>query len=257
MRRPEPGSQPPDSLSGAVIYMERVRALLDTIVRTQMEAIAAAAKAVVRTIEQDGLVYLFGTGHSHMLAEEGHYRAGGLAPVCPILNTSLMLHESAVTSTLFERMPGLGPILLSRYQITDKDTFFVFSNSGVNAAPVEAAMAAKERGATVIAVVALAYASQVAPRVHNKKLPDVADIVIDNQGVPGDALVEIGDTDLRTGPASTIAGAFILNAILTEAAWRLAAAGHTPPVYISANMAGATEHNMRLVVAYRRRNPHL
>ena len=79
------------------------------------------------------------------------------------------------------------------------------------------------------------------------------------------------DTGLRTGPASTITGAFLLNAILTEVAWRLAAApagateggtedkAHAPvlPIYISANMPGAMAHNAELVARYRTRNPHL
>jgi uncharacterized phosphosugar-binding protein len=89
--------------------------------------------------------------------------------------------------------------------------------------------------------------------------------VIDNHGVPGDALVAVQETGLRTGPASTISGAFILNAILTEVAWRLAStaanAGREAvaavPIYISANMPGALDHNASLVARYRGRNPHL
>jgi uncharacterized phosphosugar-binding protein len=82
--------------------------------------------------------------------------------------------------------------------------------------------------------------------------------VIDNHGVPGDALVAVGEGGLRTGPGSTIAGAFILNAILTEVAWRLAQASPDDvPIYISANMPGALAHNTGLVARYRSRNPHL
>jgi uncharacterized phosphosugar-binding protein len=244
-------------LEGAKRYFDTVRAVLDQIAATQLPAIDAAATAVQQTVTSGGMVYIFGSGHSHMLAEEGHYRAGGLAAICPILSTSLMLHEGAVTSTQFERTLGIGKILLQRYAPEAKDTIFVISNSGVNPVPVELALAAKELGMTVVAIVALAYARQVPAKVDNTKLADIADIVIDNQGVPGDALVELGETGARSGPASTLAGAFILNAIFTEAAQRLTAEGDLPPVYISANMPGAAEHNQQLIARYRGRNPHL
>jgi uncharacterized phosphosugar-binding protein len=168
-----------------------------------------------------------------------------------------MLHEGAVVSTAFERTGNLGPLVLSRYGLTERDAIMIFSNSGVNAVPVEIALAAKASGAVVIAVVALDYAASTPAGPSGRKLADVADIVIDNHGVPGDALVEVGATGLRTGPASTISGAFILNAILTEVAWRLAEQGGPPPIYISANMPGAAEHNRDLVERYRPRNPHL
>jgi uncharacterized phosphosugar-binding protein len=244
-------------LPGARRYMARVRELLDTIATTQAAAIAAAADAVVRSLRTDGRLYLFGSGHSHMLAEEGHYRAGGLAAVVPVLATGLMLHEGAVVSTQFERTSGLGPLILSRYGLTERDAIIIFSNSGVNAAPVETAQAAKASRATVIAVVALDYAASAPAGPSGRKLADIADIVIDNHGVPGDALVEVGATGLRTGAASTVSGAFILNAILTEVAWRLAELGGEPPIYISANMPGAAEHNRELIERYRPRNPHL
>lgn len=244
-------------LPGAFAYMQAVQEKLEAITRSQAEAMDKAASAIVTAITDGGVLYLFGTGHSHMLAEEGHYRAGGLAAVCPILCSSLMLHEGAEASTKLERAGGLGPALLSRYRLTDRDAIIIFSNSGVNAVPVETALEARTLGLTVIAVVALDYAAGVPVGPSGRKLADVADIVIDNQGVPGDALVEIGDSGLRVGPLSTIAGAFILNALLTEAAWRMNAMGYPPPVYVSANMPGVAEHNAALVEQYRSRNPHL
>ncbi|HML21964.1 MAG TPA: SIS domain-containing protein [Aggregatilinea sp.] len=244
-------------LQGAEAYMTAVQERLDAIVHSQSEGIDRAATVLVQAIRDGGQIYLFGTGHSHMLAEEGHYRAGGLAAVCPVLASSLMLHEGAVASTQLERTSGLGPIVLSRYQPAPPDVLVIFSNSGVNAVPVETAAAAKELGLTVIAVVARDYAARAVAGPSGQKLTDIADILLDNQGVPGDALVTIGSSDLRVGPLSTIAGAFLLNAILTEVAWRLYEDGETPPIYISANMPGAKAHNDALIEKYRLRNPHL
>lgn len=248
---------PHDELQGARAYMQAVRERLDAIAGHEQDTIRLAAEAIAAAIEAGGFVYLFGTGHSHMLAEEGHYRAGGFAAVCPVLCSSLMLHEGAVSSSRLERTSGVGPAVLARYRPTAQDVLVIFSNSGVNAVPVETALAAKEIGMTVIAVVARAYAAQVPAGSTGKKLADIADIVLDNHGVPGDALVELGGSGLRVGPLSTIAGAFILNAVLTEAAWRMHDKGLDPPIYISANMPGAAEHNAALIEEYRTRNPHL
>jgi uncharacterized phosphosugar-binding protein len=244
-------------LEGAKGYMGAVRAIQDKVAQTQGEAISRAAEAVVRTLRADGMIYIFGTGHSHMMAEEGQFRAGGLAAVCPILAAGLMLHESAVASGKLERLVGVGRVVLNRYQLAPKDVLIVFSNSGVNAAPVEVAMEAKGKGLTVIAVVSQRYAAQAPLSALGKSLAEVADIVIDNGLPPGDALVEMGTNGMRIGPGSTVVGAFIMNALLVEAAWRLAAAGEPIPAYISANMPDAGEHNARLLEHYRPRNPHL
>jgi uncharacterized phosphosugar-binding protein len=237
--------------------MDAVRERLDAIATSQLEAIDQAAAAIVDAVRAGGMVYLFGTGHSHMLAEEGHHRAGGLAPVCPILYSSLMLHEGSTLGGKMERLSGLGPAVLASYRPTSHDVLMIFSNSGVNAVPVETALAAKEIGMKVIAVVALDYASQLAAGPSGKKLTDIADIVLDNRGIAGDALVDVAGDGLRVGPFSTIAGAFIWNAVLTEVVWRLSAQGVTPPVYISGNMPGAAAHNAALAEQYRARNPHL
>jgi uncharacterized phosphosugar-binding protein len=203
------------------------------------------------------MIYLFGTGHSHLLAEEGHFRAGGLAPVCPILVEPLMLHQSAVQSSQAERTTGISQGILDRYHPIPGDVLVIFSNSGVNAVPVEMAMAGHQAGMTVITVVALQYEARAKLGAAGKKLSEVADIVIDNGGVMGDAVVRVGEDGIYVGPTSTVTGAFILNAILAEAAARLIAGNMPAPIYVSSNVPGASERNSGLLARYRSRNPHL
>jgi uncharacterized phosphosugar-binding protein len=134
------------------------------------------------------------------------------------------------------------------------DVVIIISNSGVNAAPVEAADLAKSLGARVIALTSRAY-SEAAAR-GRPTLASRADIVIDNALPPGDALVALPASGLKAGPGSTAVGAAILQALFAEAAARLAVAG-VPLIFLSANMPGAAENNRELVARYGPRNPHL
>ncbi|MCO5071046.1 MAG: SIS domain-containing protein [Rhizobiaceae bacterium] len=236
-------------------YLSELASRMNGLFSANAEAISAAAAAIEVTAKNDGLVYIFGTGHSHMLAEEAHYRAGGLALTVPILATATMLHEGAIASTTFERMTGIVQPIFDRYPISEKDVLFVISNSGVNAVPVEAARIGKALGATVIAITSQIYSREAAR--GRARLADIADIVLDNGAPSGDATTAIPGSELKVGPVSTSIGAALLNAVLVEAAARLQSSGEGAPIYLSANMPGATENNIALVKRYKPRNPHL
>jgi uncharacterized phosphosugar-binding protein len=109
-------------------------------------------------------------------------------------------------------------------------------------------------GARVIALTSLAYSAAAAG--GRTRLADVADVVIDNGLPPGDALVGLPGTALRAGPGSTALGAALLQALFAEVAARLAAEG-VPPIYLSANMPGAEDHNRELIARFGPRNQHL
>ncbi len=96
--------------------------ILAAIADDQWPAIRRAAEMVAETVGQGGLVHAFGTGHSHMLAEELFYRAGGLAAVNPILVDSLMLHTGAERSTELERRRGIIDDLARRLAIPRRET---------------------------------------------------------------------------------------------------------------------------------------
>ena len=211
------------------------------------DLIAAAARA-------DRRVYVFGTGHSHMMAEELHYRAGGLAITVPILCGAIMLQDGAVASSHFERIEGAVLPILDRYGIQEDDVLIVVSNSGVNAAPIEAARYAREKGAAVIAVTSVTYSSAIAK--GRTQLLSLADVVLDNVATAGDAVLEVEGSALKVGPVSTALGVTILNAIFADVASRLVDDG-SAPVYLSANMPGSGDVNRALVSRYRDRNPHL
>ena len=237
-------------------YASAIIALLDVCAREEAGAIARAAEIAATAMAGGGLVYVFGSGHSHMLGEEAFYRAGGLARVCPILVPPYMLHEGAVESTRLERETGHAEQILSGYDIRpDRDCLVVASNSGVNALPLEVGQLARDRGIPVIAITSVAYSRSVPDR--SVRLYELADVAIDNHCPPGDALVRVGDGLPPMGPGSTIVGAFVLNSVLLGAAERLLASGARPEVFLSSNMPGAHQVNRALTAELRARIPHL
>ena len=177
-------------------YISIVKSLIDGVESTQSDMIEKAASLTADALVSGGYVFTFGTGHSHILAEEIFYRAGGIARVYPILEDSLMLHKAAARSSALERISGLASALLD-----DIDTvkcggvLFLFSNSGCNTVAIEMAEEAGKRGLKTICITNVTHSSKMISR-HPKglKLMDVCDVVIDNKGCYGDAAVEINGT---------------------------------------------------------------
>ena len=237
------------------IYLNKISNLLEKISIQENKKIIEVAKEFVKTYRKDGMIYLFGTGHSHMLAEEGHFRAGGFAPICPILNSSLMLHENTIFSSVLERTEGVASNLLKKYNITSKDILVIFTNSGVNQAPIEAAYYGRKIKCKIIGISSESYSNLAKKSKYKKKLSDVVDYHIDNCGPPGDAIIKITN-NVKVAPFSTIAGSFILNSIISEVAELLK--NEKPlPFYISGNMPKAEKHNQMLAKRYMSRNPHI
>ena len=218
-------------------YFGAAEALLAELWQTQQDGIERAARLVAETLQRDGLVYVSGSGHSHMLAEELFYRAGGLAAVSPLLESSLMLHEGAMKSSGVERLEGYAALVLDDADLGANDLLIVASNSGRNAYPIELALEARKRGCATIAVTSLATSSSVESRHSSgEKLASVADLVLDNRVPYGDAALDLQGLPSRVGPLSTIAGVALLNAIVVRAIEICVEVGTVPEVFQSANL---------------------
>ena len=222
-------------------YCASIAAMLKELVDSQRDKLALAQNWIADVLAQDGLVYVTGSGHSHMIAEEVFYRAGGAAPVQAILDPALMLHQGAHRSTVLERLEGYARIVLEDYPIGPKDVVLIASNSGRNAFPIEAALFAREKGAKTIAITSRDHAARVTSRHKSgRMLYEVADLVIDNRAPYGDVCLAIPHSDKRMGSTSTISGAFIVNAMMAEAVANLAQRGIDVDIYRSANAGGSS-----------------
>ena len=223
-------------------YLEKIAGLLRRIETEESAALGRAALAVADVIAGDGIIHVFGCGHSHLAALDAFYRAGGLACVSPVLDEDLMLHDGAAKSSRMEKTPGVAAEVYRRHAVEKKDLFVVISASGKNAAPVEMLRTAKASGVRTVAVSSSAY------RPHGAVLLDEADIPIDCKVPYGDAAIAVGDA--KMGGLSTYASLFILNSILIDGAKKALERGVEPPIYASGNIEGGTAGNIALEERY-------
>ncbi|MBM3824031.1 MAG: SIS domain-containing protein [Verrucomicrobia bacterium] len=238
-------------------FYHAVLAQLEKVRQTQAASLQTTAEWLAQALVADRWLYVFGTGHSHMLAEEVFYRAGGLARAAPILDHRLMLHHEAIQATYVERETGLADRILASYPVAPGDILIVASNSGRNAVPIEMALRGKELGLRTIAVTNMEQ-SQAWPSRHTsgKRLFEVCDLVLDNCGVSGDACLDFPGLPGRVGPMSSLTGLFLINAMVVEAIRLALLKGTCPEIYISSNTNGDA-HNHQLLEKYRGRLRHL
>lgn len=234
-------------------YLDTIENLLETVLSTQHDALEKGAQMLSDVLAADGLIYLFGCGHSHMLAEEGFYRAGGLGAVYPVLQSDLMLHEGAVKSSALERRSELAQEVFLRYPMSERDALIVFSNSGINGFPVEMARLATAGGVKTIGVSSSAYQNDASRHPQGLHLADACLISIDTGAPHGDASYRIGQTPYCMGPVSTIISAYILNCLLARAAELAIERGAAPAIYVSGNIEGGREMNEAVIARYRHR----
>ncbi len=238
----------------ATEYAETMQELLQGIVGTQMEGIQRAAEVVADAIAADGILYTFGTGHSHVIAEDVAYRAGGLAPVDAMNEPSLTGHQKVAQSEFMERVEGMAEVVLDYYGVSPPDALVVISNSGRNAAPIEMAMGAKSRGVPVIAITSLAHSKGTTSRHSSgKKLYEFADVVIDNGCPKGDCVMHLEDLEQPVGAGSGVAGLFIMHTIIVQAVQNLLERGVQPPVFRSGNLDGSDVFNRQFLQQYKGR----
>ena len=240
-------------------YIDGLQRVLERIKSEQSENIRLGGMIVADSLSAGGIIHTFGTGHSHLIADEAFFRAGGIAAVNPILHERLIFLKGALESTRTEQETGFANKLLAKEDVRDIDAGIVISNSGRNAGPIEMAIAMKELGLKVIAITNVEQSSSSTPRHSSgKRLYEVADVVIDNCVPSGDALMELRGLQSRIGPSSTVAGAAIINSVIIEAVSELLKRGEPVPVLPSANSEGVSEETLtRLLSNYRERIRYL
>ena len=235
-------------------YAQEGLRTLRRVIEVNQAAVAASAALIADCVKAGGVIQAFGTGHSQALAAEIAGRAGGLIPSNRLSLADPVLYGGAgleqLSDPLLERTPGISAKIYELIAPHPEDLFVIISNSGVNNSIVDMALLARDRGHALIAITSREHSSAV-PAQHEsgKRLVDLATAVLDNGAPLGDALLDIGG-GTRVCGVSTLTSTMLIQMAVAEAIVLLADDGVDAPVYVSANVPGGHERNLKLEAQY-------
>jgi uncharacterized phosphosugar-binding protein len=245
------------SLSAAERFYHDALARLQDLLDKQRPALDRAATLCTDAIASNGLVHLFGCGHSRMMCEEMTPRQGCFVGWHTIVELGLTFHNQIVgpnglrQSLHLEKTPGYAEQILRNFAFGPKDVLIVISTSGIREVIIEMAETARVRSLKVIGVVSVAHCERAKPaHSSGKKLLDVADVILDNGAPEGDCLLSLDGCKNKTGPFSTVGGAMIMNMLRCEVAQRLVDRGIEPVFLPSHQFVGSRSVEEQLEYFY-------
>lgn len=238
------------------VFFEKAMELVGTLEESQMENIIKASEICAESMMNDGSVHIFGSGHSVGFGMELKGRPGSLVPFHMIETGDFVTkgfytyQEFKNPDNIFERRSGIADKLYDLYDIRPQDSFIIISNSGINGLVIDLAIKAKEEGHKIIVITSWQHTS-AEPSRHpsGKKLYELGDVVIDNCGPQGDAILPTGGVAKVTS-ISSITGAFIAQALTAEICRIIVENGQTPPLLYSSDVEGYEEHNKAITEKY-------
>ncbi len=238
-------------------YYQIVLKAYDEIVNDNPQ-LDAAAEAIAKSIAEGNLINVIGPGgHSSMAAEEVLWRAGGLAPMNPILDPGICLVHGAKRTNIIERTPGYAAREFESNRIGRKpgEIIIIANAYGINSMTIDCVDEARKRGMTIIAITSKGFADNVpagakARHPSNRNLYQEADYFIDTHMPYGDAVVDIDNCQQKTAPTSTLCNTFTINLLMLTAVAKLSEMGIEPPLWMSANLPGGDEKNKALEEKY-------
>ena len=234
----------------AVEFLAAARSGIDRLNAKETANLATASAWMAEAIEAGGLVRIFGTGHSRLIAEEVFFRAGGLAPTDAILEDSVSGYHDVTKSELTERLEGYGQLIVEHRRLAPPDILIIVSQSGRNAVPIDVADAARARGVRTVGITSIAHAtSQPSRHSSGRHLHEAVDLAIDNGAPAGDCAVRLAN-GVPVGPLSGVLGTAIIQTLVIGAEETLLAHGVEPPVFRSGNVDGGREASQRLLDQY-------
>ena len=235
-------------------YIDQVVGILQKLKKTETEHLQTCAQMIFDTVQAGHCVFFYGCTHAGILTQESYYRTGGLSIINPIFAPGTLVNEQPITITsAIERLSGYGRIIVEQNNISEGDLLFIHSVSGRNSVPIDMAIEAKARKATVVGITSLDYTTHVKSRHQSGEcLYNFCDLVLDNQCPYGDSLVRLDHSEVFVGPGSTAIGIVILNEIVVRTARLFDEAGMVPPVFTSANVDDGEEKNIEIYKLYRK-----
>ena len=229
-------------------------AVLELIQRGAEEtgSLEHASDLIARSLQDGGVLHVFGSGHSMLPAIDATFRAGGLAPVNLLHDPALAPWEPTRVGRI-ERLEGYGTALAELQDLRAGEVLVVLSHSGINPVPIEVAQHAAAQGLTVIAITSRTHSGASRSRHPDAlRLLDVADIVLDTHAPEGDVALTLED-GTETGPTSTLLAGLLLHSLAIGAMERLVTEGVSPPVLRSMNRTSGEDTNEAVLATFRGR----
>lgn len=240
-------------------YLPAIIENLNRVENEQADQIRAAARLMFEAIRDDWLISVYGGGgHTTLPVGEMFFRSGGLCNINPVMETALSVFNQSLKYLEMERAENFGRAVMRYYDLQKGDLLIIFHNIGINAATIDAALEAKERGVKIIAV-SSSYWQEGTPadfrlrHSSRKNLFDLADICIDDFNPMGDTAVKFDDFDTPIAPISNIVDFYIAHRLEIETVRLCLDNGVVPPVWKSANVEGGDEFNRKNIEKYKPR----
>lgn len=238
-------------------YIDKVFANINRVREEQAGNIRAAAELMADAIADDKLINVYGGGgHTTLVMGEMFFRAGGLSNINPIMETGISVFNQALKYLELERCVNFGRSVMKYYDLQKDDVLIIFHNIGINAATIDAALEAKERGVKIIAV-SSSYWQNEMPEDHfirhpsGKNLFELADVCIDDYNPVGDAIVEVPGLETPIAPVSNVVDFTIAHLLEIETVRLCVERGIVPPIWNSANAPGGDEKNAAYLKKYK------
>lgn len=238
----------------AKVFETSVIELLDTLYDTQKDNMEKMAETMAECIMQGGVIHVFGSGHSVGMGIDIKNRLGSLVPIHImetndfVLRGGVSIEEFKDKTNIFERRPDVAERLYDLYNIKKEDVFIVISNSGINGLVIDIASLAKKNGHKVIIITSMKHTlAENSRHPSGKKLYEFGDIVIDNCGPHGDALLETSGVAKLTA-VSSISNDMIAQAVAVRIIEILHEKGYELPI-----LTDDAKHNEELLEKYKGR----
>ena len=230
------------------LYISRLLALAERAANENEEPFEKAASALSETLHKEGLIHLYGSGHSVLPVQETYPRYGSYVGFNPLTDPRVMWHNilgaGGVRELLWlERTERYAEKFLDHQPLNKGDSIVIFGHSGRNASGIDAALYAKKRGITVVAITAKANLDKPATHSSGKRLADAADIVIDTCAPIEDAIVPVEGWSRPVAGSSTVLAMMMMHELVARTAHKLAEKGVELPTFASPTIAGVTLHD--------------
>ncbi|HTR14793.1 MAG TPA: sugar isomerase domain-containing protein [Roseiarcus sp.] len=241
------------------LYITRLVEIAERAAEANAEAFDRASTVFANTLARNGLIHLYGSGHSVLPVQETFPRYGSYVGFNPLTDPRVMWHNvlgpGGVRELLWlERTENYAEKFLDHQPLNAGDAIVVFGHSGRNSSGIDTALYAKKRGLTIVTITARANLDKPATHSSGKRLADAADIVIDTGAPVEDAIVPIGGWSRPVAGSSTVLAMIMMHELVARTAQKLADRGIEPPVFASPTIAGVTLRDTDMIYGvYRQR----